>query len=84
MENHNTNHDEVNGQMTQCLEMYTLTYTHLTLTNVSALQISLLNLAALILFANQSHLRNWYMHRECGRGATVSVCGRSVTSFEME
>jgi len=26
MENHNTYHDDVNGQMTQCLEMYTLTY----------------------------------------------------------
>jgi hypothetical protein len=28
MKNHNTNHDEVNGQMTQCLEMHTLTYAH--------------------------------------------------------
>ena len=35
MENHNKNHDEVNGQMTQCLEMYTLPYAHLTLTDVS-------------------------------------------------
>jgi len=84
MQNHNTNHDEVNQQMTQCLEMYILTYAHLTLTNVSVLKISLLNLAALILFANQSHLRNWYMHREGGRGATISTCGRAVTSFEME
>jgi len=84
MENHNTNHDEVNWQMIQCLEMYTLTYAHLTLTNVSVLKISLLKQAALILFANQSNLRNWYMNREGGRRATVSVCGRAVTSFEME
>jgi hypothetical protein len=48
MENHNANHDEVNGQITQCLEMYILTYAHLTLTNVSVLKISLLNLVALI------------------------------------
>jgi hypothetical protein len=40
--------------------MYTLAYAHLTLTNVSVLKISLLNLAALILFANQSQLRNRY------------------------
>jgi hypothetical protein len=84
MENHNANHDEVNGQMTQCLGMYILTYAHLTLTNVSVLKISLLNLVALILFANQSHLRNWYMHREVGRGATILKCGRVVTSFEIE
>jgi hypothetical protein len=64
--------------------MYTLTYAHLTLTNVSVLKIYLLKLAALILFANHSHLRNWYMHGEGGRRATVSVCGRAVTSFEME
>lgn len=83
MENHNANHEEVYGQMTRCLGMYILTYVHLTLTNVSVLKI-LLNLAALILFANQSHLRNWYMHREAGRGATISICGRAVTSFEIE
>jgi len=41
MENHNANHDKVNGQMTQCLGMYVLTYAHLTLTNVSVLKISL-------------------------------------------
>jgi len=64
--------------------MYTLTYADLTLTNVSVLKISLLKLTALILFPNQSHLRIWYMHRHSGRGATVSVCGRAVTSFEME
>jgi hypothetical protein len=35
MENHNANHDKVNGQMTQCLEMDTLTYAHLTLPKVT-------------------------------------------------
>jgi hypothetical protein len=64
--------------------MHILTYAHLTLTNVSVLKISRLNLAAFNLFANHSHLRNWYMHREGGRGATISICERAVTSFEME
>jgi len=64
--------------------MNTQTYAHLTLTNGSVLKISLLNLAALILFANLNHLRNWYMHREGGRGATTSIYGKAVTSFEME
>ena len=57
---------------------------HVTLTNVNVLKISLLYLAALILIANQSHWRNWHMHREGGRRATVSICGTAVTSFEME
>jgi hypothetical protein len=36
------------------------------------------------LFANPSHLRNWYMHRESGRGATLSIYRRAVTGFEMD
>jgi hypothetical protein len=59
----------------------TLTYAHLTLTNDTIYKISL---CYLILFANPIHLRNWYMHRKGGRGATLSICRRAVTGFEMD
>jgi hypothetical protein len=75
--------DEVNGQMTEHLAHANLCTSHPYCCQCIK-KFSLVCGCIPPPPKKNGHLRNWYMQRQGGRGATLSLSGRAVTGFEME